>query len=722
MKAQQVLFAKSRAATSTPVPSRVATIPEEDEGAEWALLASLCSKGAGSLDAGSRATEQYMGATGVFLSVRESATKQVHTAFSTVSMGLYDVCWSMQQLAFKVILDIGCMRSVVGVRWATEVLERWKAEGRWHRVEKENEAFRFGDGEVLHSRYRMEFIGSFAGKPVVYGFSIVEGVCPPLFSRSGCTQLGVVIDCEHHSISSRRLGIKSFGLGRAEGHYTLCIDDSGMDVAAIDLPRDFRLGAGMDAMSICSEVLPEKPENPAVNPVAVGSSDLTAEEIALLTKRRQKAALAKSKAQQHRALTEEKADYPSLSHVWSAEVGLNLAAATRSRMVTFGWKRMLWQLRVKQAIEQEGTKRWKRNPRWLAKLFGKEVAALWGHFGAMRQKINNPDKMKKAVAEGQKTMDMVVRAAADPGGYRVMEMGPAASSLPLCLASPSSWSCSETLEVDVGWGPDFQEKSKKFIAEVREQKPDLLVIRPVPWLLRAAEGDEQLWERRRLQLPLWHVVLELWKLQDEAGRLVVLSQPVASEALFLTFLKERREVLRVVVARCAFAEDGQALRPQPEELYLEVNEGKFATALQVSGDTFFVWDQAGTKFAVTHFIDGLTDYHLGDLTDRPDSSFSREVLQDLWYATFGPPDLLLTDGGTEFAGHVEILNQLFGVVREIIPEGAKWRMGQAERHGAIVKLMIMRMAKALSLKGLDGMRQAALAAFSAKNRLMNKGG
>ena len=143
---------------------------------------------------------------------------------------------------------------------------------------------------------------------------------------------------------------------------------------------------------------------------------------------------------------------------------------------------------------------------------------------------------------------------------------------------------------------------------------------------------------------------------------------------------------------------------------------------RVSGDTFFVWDQAGTKFAVTHFIDGLTDYHLGDLTDRPDSSFSREVLQDLWYATFGPPDLLLTDGGTEFAGHVEILNQLFGVVREIIPEGAKWRMGQAERHGAIVKLMIMRMAKALSLKGLDGMRQAALAAFSAKNRLMNKGG
>ena len=189
-------------------------------------------------------------------------------------------------------------------------------------------------------------------------------------------------------------------------------------------------------------------------------------------------------------------------------------------------------------------------------------------------------KMKKAVAEGQKTMEMVMRAAADPGSYCVMEMGSAVSPLPHCLSSSLSWSCSATLRVDVGCGPDFQEKSKKFIEEVRGQKPDLVIIRPVPWLVRATEADEQLWERRRLQLPLWHVVLELWKLQDEAGRLVVLSQPVASEALFLTFLKERREVLRVVVATCAFAEDGQALRQQPEELYLEVNEGKFAAALQ----------------------------------------------------------------------------------------------------------------------------------------------
>ncbi|CAE7802348.1 RE1 [Symbiodinium necroappetens] len=118
----------------------------------------------------------------------------------------------------------------------------------------------------------------------------------------------------------------------------------------------------------------------------------------------------------------------------------------------------------------------------------------------------------------------------------------------------------------------------------------------------------------------------------------------------------------------------------------------------------------------------LTDYHLGDLTDRPDSTFAREVLQDVWYSVFGPPDLLITDGGPEFAGSVQVMNDLFSVVHEIVPEGAKWRLGHAERHGAIVKLMMMKMVKGLNLKGVAEMRRAAGAAFAAKNRTLNKGG
>ena len=94
----------------------------------------------------------------------------------------------------------------------------------------------------------------------------------------------------------------------------------------------------------------------------------------------------------------------------------------------------------------------------------------------------------------------------------------------------------------------------------------------------------------------------------------------------------------------------------------------------------------------------------------------------MWYSVFGPPDVLGTDGGMEFRGSLEVMNDLFGVVHEVIPEGAKWRLGQAERHGAVVKLMMMRMTRELNLKGLAEMRRAAVCAFAVKNRTCSMGG
>ena len=143
---------------------------------------------------------------------------------------------------------------------------------------------------------------------------------------------------------------------------------------------------------------------------------------------------------------------------------------------------------------------------------------------------------------------------------------------------------------------------------------------------------------------------------------------------------------------------------------------------RISGDSFYIWDADNKKFVVTHFIDGLTDYRIGDLTDTAASGFAKEVLQDLWYAVFGPPDLLLTDGGPEFQGAIQTLNDMFAVVHEVVPEGAKWRLGQVERHGSVAKLMMMRMVKEMDLKGLEEMLRAALAAFAAKNRTFNRGG
>jgi len=143
---------------------------------------------------------------------------------------------------------------------------------------------------------------------------------------------------------------------------------------------------------------------------------------------------------------------------------------------------------------------------------------------------------------------------------------------------------------------------------------------------------------------------------------------------------------------------------------------------RISGDTFFIWDCKGKKYGVVHFLDELTDFHVADCTDAVDSTFAAGVLRDQWYGVFGPPDVIVTDGGMEFAGAVEVLNDLMGVVHDTIPEGAKWRLGHAERHGGILKLMLLKMLKGLNLDGLDDMRTAVTAACAAKNRLCNHGG
>ena len=63
--------------------------------------------------------------------------------------------------------------------------------------------------------------------------------------------------------------------------------------------------------------------------------------------------------------------------------------------------------------------------------------------------------------------------------------------------------------------------------------------------------------------------------------------------------------------------------------------------------------------AVFHMIDELTDYEIAALEFDPGSTWITEVVRNRWYSTFGPPDELVTDGGHEFCGAMQRLNDLF---------------------------------------------------------------
>ena len=143
---------------------------------------------------------------------------------------------------------------------------------------------------------------------------------------------------------------------------------------------------------------------------------------------------------------------------------------------------------------------------------------------------------------------------------------------------------------------------------------------------------------------------------------------------------------------------------------------------RVSGDVFFIWDIKGVKYAVAHYIDELTDYHVGALEFDPTSDWAAETLCRLWYDVFGPPDTLVTDGGSEFHGAVARLNDLFAVQHDIIPDQAKWRLGHVERHGSIVKVMLMKVVQELQISTLQEMQCALCSCMASKNRIATKGG
>ncbi|CAE7765363.1 RE2 [Symbiodinium sp. CCMP2592] len=820
---QQVLVARTRN------PQRA---PEVSEDREWDLLLSLCSGPTSQSDPKRCPSPQYKG-------------QPSHQVFGVIEVEGFDVLWSLQDLAFKIILDIGCMRSVAGVQWANLLVERWQREGRWFHVEREKETFKFGGGEVLTSRFRLSFVG--------------------------------------------KLHVKNYGVGQESGHYTLRVDDCEVDCAS--LPMDFRMEQGVDAVPIISAALkepqcptidvesegdesfkmvgpteietrprrtaPPRPEamttvkgrrtpgsssnqaSPAAAAEMVdGVSGLTPQELQMLTKRRTKQAASKAKAIERKALTGIQADFPSLSHAWSYEA------------------------RVKAAVEAEG--------------------------GGMALR---PLRIDAPADERARHLGPDVGA----GGPRRPNRG--------VQQKIKGWMAGPRIDLDGGWDLASPRDHKRLLDMIRRCQPDLVTCEPPcgPWCGQRDQdlNDNAVWERRQGHLPFWRLAAEIWALQANEWRTVVIVQPVLSQALQLSFMRERDGVHRAVLPMCGFGLcDPENHQPYDKKVAFETNNGELARNMmrgvycthgarghqttqgyckeaglwirrseaasrwppqfcermleaaehcmsrapepgpwslrtptmsggwetmavashdvpdeglrqelakhsmtgerkdfvrfegaanqqprrlralvahlhvtmghlsndrrarmlrlsgandaavnlasslrcqvcamtrpplptpqvayqkpkafneRVSGDSFYVWDAQNQKFAVTHYIDALTDYQVGDLTDAPDSSFSREVFQDLWLAVFGPPDLLITDGGSEFRGSLETMLDLFGVVHEVTPEGAKWRLGQAE-------LMVMKLVKGMGLTGLKDMRHALLASVGARNRTLNRGG
>ena len=59
---------------------------------------------------------------------------------------------------------------------------------------------------------------------------------------------------------------------------------------------------------------------------------------------------------------------------------------------------------------------------------------------------------------------------------------------------------------------------------------------------------------------------------------------------------------------------------------------------------------------------------------------------------------------------------------DIVPPTAKWRMGLAERHGAVLKLLVMKTIVEVTAKGYREVSECVLSAVAARNRQVRVGG
>ena len=171
--------------------------------------------------------------------------------------------------------------------------------------------------------------------------------------------------------------------------------------------------------------------------------------------------------------------------------------------------------------------------------------------GPQRPNRGVTQKLKGGVLVGKAIMAALIAATMDSGNYTILEIADGGGRLGARAAKRPGWSVMGVVDVSAGWSPELAQRLQGVSRRIETEKPDLVVLAPPPWVAKPTD-DAGLWERRRAQLPLWRWVAEVWNLQAKGRRLVALVQPAYSQALHLSFLQERLEVVRVPLSLCAF--------------------------------------------------------------------------------------------------------------------------------------------------------------------------
>ena len=388
-------------------------------------------------------------------------------------------------LAARMVVDLGCLRTVAGVKWVVQEIARCRAQGRFVEIRKTLDYFRFGDGERRPSHYRVFLEVGLAQHVGLLAINAVEYPCPPLLSKVVCSALGLQLDCGSGRFDLTKIGVRGQHFTTSqEGHFLLSIDHfhpawpqwqqlltaghipkiQREEIQCFELRSGEPVGRGArrarphsSHVAVRTTVHPPSPSRPApsihggaTSACSSGggnSPDCVADRWGGRVGVRAIAASEDSPwhppGREHgetshgqglcnyspgqedqglsgsgidsggrdrpeepqegvnQILVQEGADagsdgaqcrnaeFPTLGMTLSGDAVFNMSWVIHGRLIVHKWKQLVWMVRARDALEAEG-RRYKRHPRWLAMMFSRETAALWGHLGGAVKTLQGP--------------------------------------------------------------------------------------------------------------------------------------------------------------------------------------------------------------------------------------------------------------------------------------------------------------------------------------------
>ena len=177
----------------------------------------------------------------------------------------------------------------------------------------------------------------------------------------------------------------------------------------------------------------------------------------------------------------------------------------------------------------------------------------------------------------------------------------------------------------------------------------------------------------------------------------------------------RPEITQVVFdmpcETCASHKQPKIARPSTLKHELDFNDKIF-----IDGVTWK--SKAGKMFHFYHILDQATNYHVATPAPNRAADQAAQSVSENWFQWAGPPNMIVTDAGTEFTSeHFSEFLQRFDVKSVTAAPHAHWQNGRSERHGQILQTMLNKIDHEMPIQTYGDLQQALVQCTHAKNTL-----